>query len=388
MKRRSLQDRRGMILFSSLTLLSVLVVLGVAIRIMLQNDHRVLSHLRSSTEAFYISVAGLEWAKNEIAEAASFPPAPAAQSKIFGAGAFSVSFIAPGAVGPLSARVVVHSVGTIASSSHVLQARLLKTYDLADAAAALRGNPSPVRFGNNPIVLSGLDHDPATGNALPKAPSRAAVSTASDAQRQLVLAASGNPPPAGLLEGGADAPTLSLSPYLSAALVAQLANSLCSSASATVITIPESGSLGMQDQTWGSRDAPQVRCVQGLPSSGDRLTLGGTVSGAGILIVKDADLVLTGGFRWEGLIVVTGDQVGLKAAGSSSKEVLGAVLLNETGVHGSDSYLLDIQGNLRLLFSRQALSRAANLVPPEILSGVYTGLPSIIFQEYWRAFNP
>jgi len=377
-----------MILLSSLTLLTVLVVLGVAIRTMLQNDYRVLSNLRGSTEAFYVSVAGLEWAKNEIAEAVSFPPAPADQSKSFGAGAFAVSFISPGAVGPLSARVVVRSVGTIGPSSHVLQARLLKTYDLADAAAALRGNPSPVRFGGDPIVISGLDHDPATGSVLPKAPSRAAVSTFSDTQRQLFLDALGDPPPAGLLEGGAGAPALSLSHRLSTALMTQLANGLCASASAMVMTISESGSLNVQDQTWGSRDVPQVRCVQGLASSGDSLVLSGAISGAGILIVKDADLVLAGGFRWEGLVIISGDRVGLRVAGSSNKDILGALLVNETGIHGSDSYLLDIQGNLRLLFSRQALSRAANLVPREVLNEVYGGLPSIISQEYWRAINP
>ncbi len=377
-----------MILFSSLTLLTVLVVLGIAIRVMLGSDYRVLSNLRGSTEAFYLSVAGLEWAKNEFAAAGTFPPTPADQSRSFGPGTFSVSFLSPSAAGPLSARVVVRSVGAIGPSSHVLQARLLKTYELTDAAAALRGNPGPIRFGDNPIFVSGLDHDPATGSAFLKAPSRAAVSTFSDAQRQLVLDALGDPPLPGLLEAGGDAPAISLSSYLSSSLITQLANGLCSSAGVIVTTIPDSGSLIVQDQTWGSRDQPQVRCVQGLPVSGDSLALSGGVTGAGILIVKDADLILAGGFRWEGLIVLSGNQAGFRVTGSNNKEVYGAVLLNETGVRGDGSYLLDIQGNLRLLFSRQALGRAANLVPTEILSGVYAGLPSVLSQEYWRALNP
>ena len=82
MKNRSriLQNRQGMVLMSSLTLLSVLMVAGIGAGVMLQNDFRVLSNLRGGTEAFYFSVSGLEWAKSEIARATNFPPIPANQS--------------------------------------------------------------------------------------------------------------------------------------------------------------------------------------------------------------------------------------------------------------------------------------------------------------------
>jgi hypothetical protein len=382
-----LRSQRGMVLFSALTILSVLLVLGIAIRVMLQNDYRVLANLRGGTETFYVSVAGIEWGKNEIAQSTTFPPAPADRTQSFAGGVFSVSFVSPAVVAPLSARILVRSVGTIRASSHTLQAQLMKSYDLADAALGLRGNASAVRFGDNPILISGADHDAATGGVLGRAPSRPALSTSDEAQRQLVLAAMGDPPRAGMLEGGTDASSLSASSYLSSSLITQMSNSLCSSASVVVTAIPEAGSLSVQDETWGNRDAPQVRCVQGLPSSGDSLTLSGTVSGAGILIVKDADLVLSGAFRWEGLIIVSGDQVGLKIIGSSGQEVLGALLVNEIGIRGSDSYIMDIQGSLRLLFSRQALARAAGLMPTAILNDILAGLPSVISQEYWRAVN-
>jgi hypothetical protein len=376
-----------MILFTALTLLAVLLVLGIAIRVMLQNDYRVLSNLRGSTEAFYIAVAGLEWGKNEVAASSSFPPAPPDQARNFSAGAFSVSFASPAATGRLSATVVVRSAGTLGPSSHVLQARLMKAYDLADAAIGLRGNATPLRFGPSPILISGMDHDAATGTVLMQAPSRPALSAANEALRQRVLEALGDPPRAGVLESGADAPALSLSDYLPANLVTQLSSDLCSSAGVTVTTIPQAANLSAQDQTWGSPGAAEVRCYQGQSSAGDSLTLSG-ITGAGILIVKDADLVIAGALRWEGLIIVTGEQVGFKTTGASGKEVLGALLLNETGIHGSDSYLADIQGNLSLLFSRQALARAADLIPLATLTGLYGGLPSVISQQYWRALNP
>jgi hypothetical protein len=71
---KDLQTERGMVLISSLTLLSVLVVVGIGVGLMLQNDFRVLANLRTSSESFYFSVAGLEWGKSEIARTLTLPP--------------------------------------------------------------------------------------------------------------------------------------------------------------------------------------------------------------------------------------------------------------------------------------------------------------------------
>jgi hypothetical protein len=146
--------------------------------------------------------------------------------------------------------------------------------------------------------------------------------------------------------------------------------------------------LIVENQTWGSQTAPQLRCIEGLPTAGDGATLTGTISGAGILIIKDAELILTGSFHWEGLIIITGGEVALKVLGSSSKEILGAVIVNESGSPGSTSAILDIQGNLRLLFSRQGLTRAAGLVPTPTLGNIYAVLPSAVSQQYWRTVSP
>ena len=64
---KRLQASHGMVLMSALTILTVLLAVGIGIRVMLQNDYRVLSNLRRGTEAFYYSAAGLEWSKNELA---------------------------------------------------------------------------------------------------------------------------------------------------------------------------------------------------------------------------------------------------------------------------------------------------------------------------------
>lgn len=383
-----LRDSHGMVLMSSLAILSVLLAVGIGVRVMLQNDYRVLANLRGGTEAFYYSAAGVEWSKNEIAGITAFPPAPPNQTKAFASGGFAVSFLSPVTAGPLTARVVVRSVGTAGSSSHVLQAQQSKTYDLADGALVLRGNAARIDLNPTGIFISGIDHDPANGTPLSAAKSRNAISVADDTVRDLLLQALGNPPQAGVLDSASDVPAIALSGYLPASVVSQLANDLCASAGAVSQSIPSSGSLSLENQVWGSLSSPQLRCIEGLATANDALILAGNVSGAGILVVKNADLILTGSFHWEGLIVIVGEEVGLKTVGSASKELIGAALVSETGTPGSSTAILDIQGSLRLLFSRQALKQSAQLIPSATLNNTYAALPWFISQDYWRTASP
>ncbi|HET8670634.1 MAG TPA: hypothetical protein VFM05_08430, partial [Candidatus Saccharimonadales bacterium] len=229
--------------------------------------------------------------------------------------------------------------------------------------------------------------DPSTGNPVPGTQGRHAVSTSDDTLRGLVTQGIENSPQQGILDSGSDVPSIGTSNLVPSAVINQLASGLCSSPGVSVTSIPSDGSLILENQAWGTPSSPQLRCVEGLPTSGDGVTLNG-VTGAGILIVKDADLILTGSFRWEGLIITTGSEVGLKVIGSSNKEILGAVIVNESGSPGSATGILDIQGNFRMLFSRQALGRAAGLVPTPVLNNIYPALPSVISQQYWRTVSP
>jgi hypothetical protein len=199
------------------------------------------------------------------------------------------------------------------------------------------------------------------------------------------VAASGLP--AGSLESGASNPASATSEYLPAAALSQLASSLCGQATANVSTVPVTGALVYEDQTWGTRANPELRCIDGLSEPGDGVTLAGVINGSGILIVRNADLIVTGSLRWEGLVIVSGTDVGLKVTGSGSKEILGALIINETGTPVSKA-ILDIQGNVRLLFSRQGLAQTAPLISPAILNNTYAHLPATVRQDYWRAVTP
>jgi hypothetical protein len=376
---------RGLVLFSSLTILTVLLAAGIGIRTMLQNDYRVLANLRSGTEAFYYAAAGIEWSKSEIGGAIVMPPAPENRTLGFAAGSFSVAFQAPVSLGPLAASVVVRSTGVLGTSSHTLQAKFTRTFDLADAALGLRGNGSAVSLTGGPILISGADYDPGAGSPVPGAVSRPAIST-SDAALHGVMVQALDSSPQDVFDGAK--PEAAASDYLPPAAVSQLAEALCASPSALVTALPETGELAINNQTWGTPAAPELRCFQGLASSGDTLTLAGNISGVGILVVRDADLALTGTFHWQGWVIVTGDGVGLRAVGEADKEIYGGTVINEAGNPGSAKSILDIQGALRLQFSRQGMASAAGFISSAMVSEAAPALPFVITQNYWRTITP
>ena len=385
--RHLLAGQQGVILFSSLTILSVLLAVGIGVRTMLQNDYKILANLRGGTEAFYFSVAGIEWSKSELGRTLILPPAPANRTVNFQSGSFSISFMSPTSDGPLAASVVVRSTGSLGASSHMLQAQLTKTYDLADAAITLRGNAAAVNLGSSPILVSGADYDPVTSNAVPGAKPRSAISTSDDSLRGLVQQALGNAPQA-ILDIASASPGLMTSGYLPATSVTQLVNDLCASAAAVVTLVPSSGALIFENQTWGTPSSPELRCFEGLAASGDAITIAGNITGAGILIVRNADLVLAGSYRWEGLIIIAGGEVGLMVSGPSDKEMIGGVILNETGSPTSAKAILDIQGNIRLRFSRKTLARSAGFMSTAMLEQTAPALPFVISQNYWRTVTP
>ena len=377
--------RSGIVLAGSLMILSALVVVGVAARLMLQNDHRTSANLRHGSQAFYLAASGVEWAKSELLSFTGLTPAPADRSVNFTNGRFSVFFVSASSVGPLAAQYVVRSLGVLNNDSHTLQAGLSKTYDISDSALGLRGKIQAINFSGSAVAISGMDHDPASGQPTGVTSARPAVSTDSQSLGDLVLTQTVSLP-AGSLQSNAGEPAVAMSSHLTATAISQLADQLCAAPGA--IAIPVSGTLALVTQSWGTRTAPQLRCVDGISGADDGLTLSGDSSGAGILIVRNADIILNGAFRWEGLIIVTGSEVSLKAGPSSSTNIFGAITLNETGNPALGAATLDIQGTFRSAFSSSALNRAAGVVPSNQLGGLYASLPASIRQVYWRSVSP
>jgi hypothetical protein len=282
----------------------------------------------------------------------------------------------------------VRSTGDVRNSSHVIQSQIIKTYDLSDAAIGLRGNATRVGFAGSSFLVSGADHDPATAQALPASKPRPAISVSDQVLQTLVEQELSNSQQTGTVQSGGTTPAITQSDSLPALATSRLADDLCSSAHAVMTFVPSDGVLFLGSETWGTRSSPQLRCIEGLTGAGDFVNLGASIAGAGILVVRNAELITSGSFRWEGLILVTGRNVSFKVTGAESKEIYGAMMIHETGTPGTETAILDIQGSVRVLFSRPALSQAVSLIPSSILQPAYASLPSTISQEYWRTMTP
>ncbi|MBM4296864.1 MAG: hypothetical protein FJ143_03905, partial [Deltaproteobacteria bacterium] len=77
----------------------------------------------------------------------------------------------------------------------------------------------------------------------------------------------------GSLESDGGTAASATSEYLPASALDQLIVGLCSQAGAIVSTVPISGTLIYENQTWGTRAAPELRCIDGLTDPGDSVTL-------------------------------------------------------------------------------------------------------------------
>ncbi len=113
---------------------------------------------------------------------------------------------------------------------------------------------------------------------------------------------------------------------------------------------------------WGTRTNPKVVYLKGTLDPAQAfyaLSISGTSTGSGILIIEDGDLSVTGNFRWEGIIVITGQYVGLRYGGGGNQTVYGGVVVNET-VNVNSEVEVDAAGNAKLLYSCQAINNVRN----------------------------
>jgi hypothetical protein len=387
-KRKLICDKTGMVLFSSLLLVSLLMAAGMGAWIAIQNDYRITTNLRQGTAVFYLAEAGIEWAKQLINQAAVHPPSPADRVQSFASGVFSVAFLSSVPVTPLTAKILIRSTGTSGISSQTVQAQITKAYDLADGAIGLRGAETSVSLSGNSFLVSGFDSDPISGAPIAGAKPRSAISTSSATLRAQIDAALPALKPGNVI-GGENNTAVSQSDLIASPIITQLGDDLCRAPQAATTAIPVGGTLSLAGESWGNRSTPQLHCIEGLPGSGASVTMGGKLSGVGILVVRNAELVADSTFRWEGLIIVTGTGVGFRVVGEENKEVYGAVMINETGsVAATTPTILALQGAIKVFYSRSALDRVVSLVPSATLENVYGSLPSTITQDYWRSVNP
>ena len=123
---------------------------------------------------------------------------------------------------------------------------------------------------------------------------------------------------------------------------------------------------------WGSTTKPKIVYINGtldnLNTQYTSLDVAGTSEGTGILVIENGNTDINGNFRWNGPIITTGKNVGLRYRGGGNQGVYGATIVNELHNDGSTNLEGDIRGNANLLYSREALDLVQNLLSRRLVT--------------------
>jgi len=373
----------------------LLTAIGTYAINMTEIEETLSANLKASKQAFYIADAGIEWGRQQIGASLALPPVPETATQNLNAGKYTVTF--PNFFPALPAyeyTVMVCSVGNVGNvgnASKTLQALITKTFDLSDAAIAMRGNEAHSSFTGSAFLVDGRDYDHLTGTLTAAAP-QLGISVPSTSLETVVegaLAANQKDRVKGV-DGTATNPSVGVSTSLPSNTITDLANILCNIAPvANRFTTPNNGTLTFSgSNTFGTTASPQIYCIDGIGTPGKMsVDIYGNFSGAGILVVRKSDLVAYGNFKFEGLIIVTGDKVGFGMIGGGKKDVYGSVLINETNWDGSSYKELVLTGNSSVMRSQSALAMAKQLLPAATLAGIIPGLPSSTQRVSWMEVN-
>jgi hypothetical protein len=385
-----IKNESGVALVTGLIILVLLTAIGTYAINMTQIDQTLSSNLKASKQAFYIADGGIEWGKQQIRTNTAIPPSPAGSTQSLNSGSYTVTFkdILPQAPA-WTYRMTVEATGNIGTASKTLQAFVTKAYDVSDTAITMRGNEAHAVFDGNSFLVDGRDYDHLTGDVTSTSP-QLGISVPKNSNLDDVVKNALSSQQKGRVQGlggTASVPSVGESESLSSSTITTIANALCplavSSLSYTPILVDTHIS---GNKTYGTAASPQITCFDGLGVPGLMgVELTGNVKGAGILIVKHADLLTKGNFDFNGLVIVTGNKVGFGMWGGG--EVHGSVVINETSTDGSSYKELWLKGNSEIKLSKSALALARNLIPSLTMSSIVGALPSTVEQVSWSEVN-
>jgi Tfp pilus assembly protein PilX len=379
-----LENEAGVALVTGLVIMVLLTAIGTYAIHMTEIEETLAGNLKASKQAFYLADAGLEWGRQQVR---ANPAIPANSTQTLGVGSYAVTFAIVSADLPFSSTVAIQSVGTMGSASKTLQALVTKTVDLTDAAITIRGNEADSTFTGNAFSIDGRDYNHVTeslsggimqyGISVPTVARQTDVNNALSSQQQDNII--------GTVVPGLTA-SIGVSEGLPSSSVDLVGDALCNAAPlANRFNTPINGTYSPPaDADWGTRASPAVYCVTGMGDPGHMsMDVNGNFRGVGVLVVRDADLVINGAFHFEGLIIVTGARVGFGLLGGGNKDVYGSVIINEMD-HDGPSYREEVlQGASHIRYSRSALNAARGLIPAAVLTSILSTLSTTVQQLSW-----
>jgi len=285
-------------------------------------------------------------------------------------------------------KVVVTSTGTIGTTTRTITVVIAKTAGLPiNGALAFPGSQADVSLRASSMMIDGRDTkigDPPgapTGSApavygiavnpsFPALVARLETALADGARNDVRGKDRTNP---SATQRGAN--TISAHGALTSQAVTDFVDAAKSTADLTINASPGNASslsnigstcaTDLENSTcWGTSARPKVVYIRGaMPNVGTRytsLSLAGESSGTGVLIIENGIVEIGGSFRWNGPIIATGRNVGIRFRGDGNQVVYGAAVVNELDPAAVANIEGDAVGKPHILYSAEALGLVQN----------------------------
>ncbi len=233
--------------------------------------------------------------------------------------------------------LIVTASGDRGSANRAVEVEAVKSpFEIVHAP--LYTESDEFRFNGTQFVVSGVDHDPTTGDPIPGNPSVPGIVTTGNPDN---IGGSLNPNQADNVEGSGGTPSIGFS------TVDMNLEALAATYRVLAEYVLPEGTYS--NTTYGGKDNYTiVHCTGNMHTSGN-------VTGGGVLVV-DGDLTMTGSFTWYGMILVMGD---INFTGGGSKiHTYGSLL-----VQGNVGINQTVSGNADIFYSSEALAGITALNP-------------------------
>jgi len=379
------RGEQGSVLVIALLFASVLTIMGVSFITLSGTDISIAFNETNHSQAFYLAEAGIaegtrilrdsnDW-DNQLGAPQPFP-CPGMVPAADGGCTFRVEndvWADPG--GPANDTndvVVVRATGTFRNAAKEVDVALTRLLlPVPPGGLTSIGMSTNVSFAGNAFSIDGNNWIPPSdgggvpeslnngscgaipvpkfGIAVPDAATQLGVKNdLTNPQQDNVTGANPNPPwaPPDTI------PSIGVDTTITQSELATLTNYLVPMADITY-----SPGTQISGGTLGTQASPKIVVVDatGYSGSDPALTLSAT-KGAGILIVKNGSLKMSGNSQWVGIVIVIGNNVEIDMRGGGDKSIYGSLLLAENLNVATNQ--ADAEGNVKVRFSCQGIDVA------------------------------
>jgi len=379
------RGEQGSVLVIALLFASVLTIMGVSFITLSGTDISIAFNETNHSQAFYLAEAGIaegtrvlrdsnDW-DNQLGAPQPFP-CPGMVPAADGGCTFRVEndvWADPG--GPANDTndvVVVRATGTFRNAAKEVDVALTRLLlPVPPGGLTSIGMSTNVSFAGNAFSIDGNNWIPPSdgggvpeslnngscgaipvpkfGIAVPDAATQLGVKNdLTNPQQDNVTGANPNPPwaPPDTI------PSIGVDTTITQSELATLTNYLVPMADITY-----SPGTQISGGTLGTQASPKIVVVDatGYSGSDPALTLSAT-KGAGILIVKNGSLKMSGNSQWVGIVIVIGNNVEIDMRGGGDKSIYGSLLLAENLNVATNQ--ADGEGNVKVRFSCQGIDVA------------------------------